>query len=112
MFQPDIDSGGENLFHRAFKNEMAFLVGFTLVKQDAGFVDEVFVSKKPNQSVGLVASPGNRHILGGCREEKQGKKKCSNPSFHAVKTRKSRVYCFSGNFTSIGKNLEVSPPFL
>ena len=93
MLQPDIDSGGENLLHRAFKDEMALGVGFTLVEQYAGFVDEVFVSKKPNQSVGLVASPGNRHILGGCYECEQQKSKSRYYSFHVLETKKYDNYC-------------------
>ena len=92
---------------------MALVVGWVLVKQYAGFVDEIFIYKKAHEGVGLVAPSSNGYIiLCACYDDKQRKDKGDNPAFHAVKTRKMRNYCFSGNFTSTGRNLEVSPPFL
>ena len=69
IFQADINTGRKDLLYAAFEYEMAFVIGLSLVKKDARFVDEIFVGEKPNQSVGLIASSGNRHVLGVCHEE-------------------------------------------
>ena len=72
IFKPDIDSGRCDLLNASFQNEMPLGIGLPLGKENAGFVDEVFVREEPHQSVGFIAPSCNRHILGVCRKEEQG----------------------------------------
>ena len=63
ILQTNVDAGGKDLLHAAFKDEMPLRVSLVLVKQNAGFVEEIFVDKKPHQGFGFVTSPRNSHIL-------------------------------------------------
>ena len=72
IFQTDIDTGGKDLLHLAFKDEMPFVVALALVKQDASLVDEVFVGEESHQGVGLVAPSCDGYALCACRDDEQG----------------------------------------
>ena len=71
ILQADIYAGGKYLLHLTFEDEMSLGVGLSLVDENAFLIDEVLVGEEPYQCVGLVAPSGNRHILGGCRNEEQ-----------------------------------------
>ena len=48
ILQADIDAGGHDLFHLAFKDEMPLGVGLPLVEENAFLIDEVFVGEEPD----------------------------------------------------------------